>query len=137
MSEPKAEAKRILETKDKLTEVLPHASEQQKPVSSAQALKERLDWGEPAFTIADARDRNSFNTERILGAVPIDSEETLGRLMNSLSTRRELYIYGDNDEQAQAAVEKFVAAGFENVSRLQGGLAGWKAISGPTEGRVG
>ncbi|GAB4239956.1 MAG: hypothetical protein Kow0049_27580 [Stanieria sp.] len=72
-----------------------------------------------------------------MGAVPIDSEETLGRLMNSLSTRPELYIYGENDEQAQAALEKFVAAGFENVSRLQGGLAGWKAISGPIEGRVG
>ena len=30
------------------------------PVSSAQALKERLDWGEPALTIIDAGDRETF-----------------------------------------------------------------------------
>lgn len=135
MSEAKPEAKPILEAKDKLSNILPIPPGQQKPVSSAQALKERLDWGEPACTIADARDRNSFNTERILGALPIDSEETLQRLIDSLSPRREVYIYGDNEEQVQTAVDKFVSAGFESVSRLQGGLAGWKAVSGPTEGR--
>lgn len=135
MSEQEIEAKAILEVKDKLSNVVPTPPDQQ-PVSNPEALKKRLEWGEPGFTIADARDRDSFNNERIVGAVPIDSPETLERLMNSLSTSREIYIYGDTDAQAQAAIDKFVSAGFESVSLLQGGLNAWKAISGSTEGRM-
>jgi hypothetical protein len=48
--EPKAEAKPILEAKEKLSNVLPTPPSQQMPTSTPQALKERLNWGEPALT---------------------------------------------------------------------------------------
>ncbi len=59
----------ILKAKDKLPEVTPTPPSQETPQSSAQALKQRLEWGEPAFTILDVRDRTSFNQSRILGAM--------------------------------------------------------------------
>jgi rhodanese-related sulfurtransferase len=34
-------------------------------------LKKRLDWGEPALTIIDVRDREAFNTSHITGAVSL------------------------------------------------------------------
>jgi rhodanese-related sulfurtransferase len=133
--QPKAEAKKILEAKDKLTEVLPHPPSQQTPISSAQALKERLDWGEPALTIVDARDREAFLAEHITGAIPMFGEDTSARLKETVASSREIYVYGDSDEKTSEAAEQLRKSGFESVSQLRGGLAGWKAISGSTEGR--
>ncbi|MDY6782425.1 MAG: rhodanese-like domain-containing protein [Cyanobacteriota bacterium] len=133
----KAEAKNILKAKDKLPEVTPTPEPQQKPVSSASALKNRLDWGEPAFTIIDVRDREAFNEERIKGAITMSTEELEQKTMDSLDKERDIYIYGDSDEQAKQAADKFRGAGFSEVSQIQGGLNSWKAISGSTEGRVG
>lgn len=134
---PEAEAENILKLKDKLPEVTPTPEPQQKPISSASALKNRLDWGEPALTIIDVRDREAYNTERITGAIPIYPGELEQRTMNSLEKNREIYVYGDSDETARQAAEKLRSAGFEEVSQIQGGLDAWKAISGPTEGRAG
>jgi len=33
-------------------------------------LKSRLDWGEPALTIIDIRDRSLFNESHIMGPFP-------------------------------------------------------------------
>lgn len=129
MSEPKAEAKVVLEAKEKLTQLIPTPSELT-AVSSAQALKERLDWGEPALTILDVRDRESYLEERITGAMPFSDAK------NSLALSRDIYIYGDSNEAAAEAVNQLRQAGFENVSQLQGGIAGWKAVQGATEGRL-
>ena len=128
MSEQKAEAKTISEIKDRVEDVLPSAPDAS-PVSSAQALKERLDWGKPALTIIDARDRESFLEERIMGAMLIDD-------VKELAKNRDIYVYGESNEDAAQATKKFREAGYESVSQLQGGLAGWKAIQGPTEGRA-
>lgn len=128
LSQPKAEAEPILEAKDKITEPLPTPPEQT-PVSSAQALKERLDWGEPALTIVDAREREAFLEERITGAMLMSD-------ITSLHDVRDIYVYGDSDEKTAAAADKLRQSGFRNVSQLQGGLAGWKAIQGSTEGRA-
>ncbi|MDJ0689604.1 MAG: rhodanese-like domain-containing protein [Xenococcaceae cyanobacterium MO_188.B32] len=134
MSNPEAE--KISEIKDTVTQVLPIPPQQQLPVSSARALKDRLDWGEPALTILDARDSEAYLEEHIVGAMSIASDDLVERFVNSLAKNREIYVYGDNETQADAAAEKFRTEGFTNVSQLQGGLAGWKAISGATEGRV-
>lgn len=134
MSEP--QAKKVAEIKDKVTEVLPTPPQQQLPVSSAQALKKRLDWGEPALTILDARDNEAYLQERILGAMSVGSDELQSRFMDSLAKNRDIYVYGDNDTQAELVADKFRTEGFINVAQLQGGIAGWKAISGSTEGRV-
>lgn len=127
----------ILNAKDKLPNVTPTPPSQQTPQSSAQALKQRLEWGEPAFTILDVRDRGSFNQSRILGSMSMPLEEDLvDRAKSSLEPRRELYVYGDSDEQTTQAASQLRQAGFNSVSELKGGLAAWKAIGGPTEGNA-
>src|SRR4028119_755521 len=124
----------ILKAKDKLPNVTPTPPSQQTPQSSAQALKQRLEWGEPAFTVLDVRERTAFNQSRILGAMTMSMEELVDRAKSSLEPIREIYIYGETDEQSAEAANKLREAGFNSVSELRGGLAGWKAIGGPTEG---
>ena len=124
----------IVKAKDNLPNVTPTPPSQQTPQSSAQALKQRLEWGEPAFTILDVRDRDAFNKSRILGAMNMTIDELADRAQSSLEPQRDIYIYGENDEQSAQAAGKLREAGFENVSELKGGLAGWKAIGGPTDG---
>ncbi len=127
MSEQKAEAKVISDAKEKLGEVIPTPPEAT-PKASAQSLKERLQWGEPGLTIIDARDRESYLDERITGSMLVEE-------VDSLSKNREIYIYSNTDREAAEAADNLRQAGFESVSQLQGGLAGWKAILGATEGR--
>jgi len=126
----------ILNAKDKLPNVTPTPPSQQMPQSSAQALKQRLEWGEVAFTILDVRDRGAFNASRIMGAMTMPMEELPQRALDSLEPRREIYVYGDSDEQSAQAANQLRQAGFESVSELRGGLAAWKAIGGPTEGNA-
>lgn len=130
MSEQKAEAKTISDIKDKIEDVVPSPPDAT-PVSSAQALKERLDWGKPALTIIDIRDRESFLEERIMGAMLMDDVN-----INDFASNRDIYVYGNSNEETAQAANKLRGAGCESVSQLQGGLAGWKAIQGPTEGRA-
>jgi rhodanese-related sulfurtransferase len=126
----------ILNAKDKLPNVTPTPPSQQMPQSSAQALKQRLEWGEVAFTILDVRDRGAFNASRIMGAITMPMEDMPQRALDSLEPRREIYVYGDSDEQSAQAANQLRQAGFESVSELRGGLAAWKAIGGPTEGNA-
>ncbi|WP_052055818.1 rhodanese-like domain-containing protein [Myxosarcina sp. GI1] len=128
-----AEAKAISNAKDKIKEVVPSPPEQHE-VASAQELKERLDWGEPALTIIDIRDREAYLQERIMGAMPMFSENTSQRITDSLAPNRAIYVYGESDDKTAEAAQELRSAGFKKVSQLQGGLAGWKAIGGPTEG---
>lgn len=126
--------KAILNAKDKLPNVTPTPPSQQTPQSSAQALKQRLEWGEVAFTILDVRERNTFNQSHILGAMAMEMEEVVERAKSSLEPEREIYVYGETDEQTTEVAAKLREAGFKSISELRGGLAGWKAIGGPTEG---
>ncbi|AFZ19111.1 rhodanese-like domain-containing protein [Allocoleopsis franciscana] len=126
----------ILNAKDKLPNVTPTPPSQQTPQSSAQALKQRLEWGEVAFTILDVRDRGAFNASRIMGAVAMPMGDLPQMALDSLEPRREIYVYGDSDEQSAQAANQLRQAGFESVSELRGGLAAWKAIGGPTEGNA-
>ena len=127
MSEPTAEEKAILEAKEKINEAVPTPIDSN-PMSSAQALKERLEWGEPALTIIDARDREAYLEERITGSMLMTD-------INNVAKNREIYVYGNSKEETAEAASNLRQQGYENVSQLQGGLAGWKAILGPTEGR--
>lgn len=127
MSEQKAEAQAISEVKEKIGEVIP-TPPGPSPKASAQSLKERLQWGEPGLTIIDARDREAYLQERITGSMLVDD-------VSNLPENREIYIYSDNDQKAEEAANNLRQKGFESVSQIQGGLAGWKAVQGPTEGR--
>ncbi|ACB49572.1 hypothetical protein cce_0221 [Crocosphaera subtropica ATCC 51142] len=127
------EAKPPTVNQTSLEQTLPIPPEQQMPVSSPQALKQRLEWGEPALTILDARDNESFLEEHITGAMLLEFVEDS---LSSMSDDRDIYVYADGEENAKQAAEKLRNKGFNRVSRIEGGLANWKSIAGPTEGRA-
>ncbi len=102
----------------------------------ANALKSRLEWGEPAFTILDVRDRNTYNQGHIMGAMPMPIDELVERAVPSLDKNRDIYVYGANEEETAQAAQQLRSNGFEHVSQLKGGLGAWKAIGGPTEGII-
>lgn len=105
-----------------------------KPKSRAFDLKARLDWGEPALTIIDVRTREAFNASRIMGAISMPIDELVARASASLETERDIYIYGETDEQTEAAANHLSQVGYQNVAQLVGGLAAWKAANYPVEG---
>ncbi len=105
-----------------------------KPQSSAQHLKTRLDWGEPALTILDVRDRSLFNAEHILGAISMRVGSLVNQALESLDPYRDIYVYGETDEQTADAAAQLRTAGFYNVAELKGGLAAWQAFKYPVEG---
>ncbi|MGK7927716.1 MAG: rhodanese-like domain-containing protein [Spirulina sp.] len=105
-----------------------------KAQSRACDLKDRLDWGEPALTIIDIRDRDAFNTSHIMGAISLPATELVNRALTSLEPVRDIYVYGGNDEETAVAATQLREAGYENVAELIGGLAAWKAVGYPIEG---
>jgi rhodanese-related sulfurtransferase len=101
--------------------------------STAYDLKTRLEWGEPALSIIDIRDREAFNQGRITGAVSMPMEQ-LEQMKSTLQPQHDIYIYGDTDERAHEAAQMLRASGFEAVTHIMGGLDAWHEIGGPTEG---
>jgi rhodanese-related sulfurtransferase len=104
------------------------------PQATVQELKTRLDWGEPALTIIDVRDRAAFNERHIQGAVSIPLPVLVEGVSYSLEQERDIYVYGDSDEMTATAAGQLRAAGFKNVAELSGGLAAWQAAKYPVEG---
>ncbi|MBD2430923.1 MULTISPECIES: rhodanese-like domain-containing protein [Fischerella] len=104
--------------------------------SDAHVLKSRLEWGEPALTILDVRDRQVHNQGHITGAMPMPLNELVDRATATIAKSRDIYVYGSNDEETAQAAQLLRNAGFEHVSELRGGLPAWKAIGGATEGVV-
>ncbi len=110
--------------------------------SNAHIVKSRLEWGEPAFTILDVRGsgtsvletRKAYNECHIMGAMLVPMDELVNLSESSLHKSRDIYLYGENDEQANQAAQILRNVAFTNVSTLRGGLAAWKAIAGPIEG---
>lgn len=102
--------------------------------SSPQDLKARLEWGEPALTIVDIRDRDAFNNAHIMGAVPIPMDQITELAESTLQKSRDIYVYGATDQETATAAAQLRKAGFEQVAEIKGGLAAWKAIAGSTEG---
>jgi rhodanese-related sulfurtransferase len=102
--------------------------------SSVGALKGRLDWGEPALTIVDVRDRNAFNTGHIMGAIAMPINELVVRARASLELVRDVYVYGETDKQTAEAASALRKAGYQNIAELVGGLAAWKMAKYPVDG---
>ncbi|GAB1538533.1 rhodanese-like domain-containing protein [Scytonema sp. NUACC21] len=101
--------------------------------SDAHDLKSRLEWGQPGFTIVDVRDRSTYNQGHITGAIPMPLSE-LTKRASSLVKNRDIYIYGDSDEQSAHAAKALRDSGFTRVVELVGGLSAWKAAGGAVEG---
>ncbi|MDF5731570.1 MAG: rhodanese-like domain-containing protein [Rhizonema sp. PD38] len=104
--------------------------------TDAHELKSNLEWGRPGFTILDVRDRQTYNQGHILGAMSMPSDELVDRAVSSLAKSRDIYVYGESNEQSAQAAQSLKSAGFERISELRGGLAAWKEVGGPTEGVV-
>ena len=104
------------------------------PKADAHELKTRLEWGQPGCTILDVRDWWTFNSAHIKGAIPMPLSELASRAKTSLSAKREIYVYGENDQHTAQAVQVLRGAGFAHVSELVGGLSAWKSAGGPVEG---
>lgn len=104
-----------------------------KAESRVYDLKARLDWGAPALTIIDVRDRDQFNFSHIMGAVPMPMSELVKRASYSLELNRDIYIYGETDGESAAAASQLRQAGYQNVTALKGGVAAWKAVGYPVE----
>lgn len=102
--------------------------------SRAHELKSRLDWGEPALTIIDVRERSAFQRNHILGALSIPADELAARALTSIEQNRDVYVYGETDEETLVVADQLRALGFHNVSALTGGVAAWKAVGYPIEG---
>ena len=96
-------------------------------------LKARLDWGEPALTIIDVSDRSQFNISHIMGAIPMPMNELVDRALTKLELTRDIYIYGETDEETAVGATKLRAAGYQQVSEIRGGVAAWKAVGYPVE----
>ncbi|MGB3786979.1 MAG: rhodanese-like domain-containing protein [Phormidesmis sp.] len=133
----KAEGK-VLDAVDKAQEVIGQATPvttKFETIASPSDIKSRLDWGEPALTIIDVRDREAFNDERIMGAIAMPPEGIGERAKQTLSADRDIFVYGDSDQDTAAAAIRLQEAGFQKVSAVKGGLPAWKAIGGAIEGR--
>ncbi|HEY9655368.1 MAG TPA: rhodanese-like domain-containing protein [Crinalium sp.] len=117
--------------KDVVTKPLPKPPAMSANQAPAEELLKRLQWGEPALTIIDVRSREEFNNERITGAVPMPIDELLDDAENALEHKRDIYVYGDN---ADDAANQLRQSGYANVAVVQGGLSAWKDVGGPTEG---
>jgi len=102
-------------------------------VSRVYHLKSRLDWGEPALTIIDVRERSEFLFSHILGAINMPVPELVDRVLAALELDRDIYLYSHTDEDTAAIAAELRQAGFRNVSELQGGLPAWKAMGYPIE----
>jgi len=123
----------IANAKDKLPEVTPTPPGFH-PQATATELKGRLQWGEPALTIVDVRDRDSFNACRIMGAITMQMDALVERAESSLEHSRDIYVYGANDQETAAAANTLREAGFQKVAELKGGMDAWTEIGGPIEG---
>ena len=104
-------------------------------ISSPSGVKKRLDWGEPGLTIVDVRSREAFNEERVMGAIPGFDAETKELIGQSVPKGRDIYLYGDSDDDAEKVASELRSSGYQRVGVMQGGLSAWKAIGGTIEGQ--
>ena len=111
-----------------------HIPQPLKSKSEVSDLKQRLDWGEPALTIIDIRDRAAFNNSHITGATSFPMDELVNRALNNFELERDIYVYGATEKETGLAVNRLRGAGYENVAQLVGGLKAWKAAGYPVEG---
>jgi rhodanese-related sulfurtransferase len=96
-------------------------------------LKTRLDWGEPALTIIDVRDRPLFNESHVMGAISMPIADLVERALGTLEFNRDIYVYASTDDEATVAAEQLRQSGYQQVSVLRGGAAAWKAAGFPLE----
>lgn len=121
--------------KDKLSNIAP-IPEDFHPQATPHELKSRLDWGEPALTILDTRDRSAFNERRIQGAISVPMATLQQRADSIAETRRDIYVYGGSESETSEAANLLRQLGYQRIAELKGGLDAWEAAGGSVEGTV-
>ncbi len=99
-------------------------------LKNAKELKSRIDRGKPALTIVDVRDPQTFNRGHIIGAISVPFDRVADLARSALNRHREIYIYGESDEQSLAAAQTLQVNGFTRVAQIIGGLAAWREVAG-------
>lgn len=123
---------RIAAAKDRMPDVTPTPPEFHSQ-ANAYEVKSRLQWGEPGLTIVDVRNHGAFNECRIMGAISIPAENLAEMASFALMPKRDVYVYGDTDDETAAAARQLREAGFR-IAEIKGGLNAWKEIDGALEG---
>ncbi|NES98350.1 MAG: rhodanese-like domain-containing protein [Desertifilum sp. SIO1I2] len=82
-------------------------------------------------TLVDVREPGEFAGERIVGAIhkPLSS---LVPAEIQAEPGKQLVLYCQSSNRSAQAAQKLFAAGFSDITHLQGGLNAWKAASYPT-----
>ncbi len=124
----------LVNAKDKLPDVTP-TPPGFSPEATAADLKSRLQWGEPGLTILDVREHDFFNECRIQGSMNMPMSKLPG-MAQSIAKQRDIYVYGNTDEETAEAVNMLRQAGYERVAHLKGGLQDWVNVDGKVEGVV-
>ncbi|WP_310425225.1 rhodanese-like domain-containing protein [Chamaesiphon sp. VAR_48_metabat_135_sub] len=101
---------------------------------TATELKYRLESNQPNLTIVDIRAPKSFDREHIKGAISVPFSRLEDLAQSSLTHHRNIYIYGESDEQSLHGLQILLSTGFINVAQIIGGLTTWREIAGGTEG---
>ncbi len=102
--------------------------------ATVHELKSRLNWGEPALTILDVRDREAFDDYRILGAINAPMHSFPKNADYALQRKRDIYVYGSSDKESTTAAQMLRQDGFSRVAALKGGIKAWMEIGGSIDG---
>lgn len=124
----------VQSVKETVTAPLPTPPDMARQVSPNN-LKARLNGGEPALSILDVRPKQSFDNERIMGAISIPGDVAAAATgKHALEASRDIFLYGDSDEEATQAAAQLRETGYTEVAVIKGGIEAWKAIGGAVEG---
>jgi rhodanese-related sulfurtransferase len=96
-------------------------------------LKSRSIGNKSDLSIIDIRDPAAFNREHLIGAISVPFIRIGDLARSALPRYREIYIYGESDEQSLHAAKILLSNGFMNVAQIIGGLPAWREIVGATE----
>ncbi len=90
---------------------------------SAEDLKARLDRGDP-LTLVDVREPQESDINSIPGSIVIPLG-TLEAMAPALDRSRDIVVYCKAGVRSASAVQVLLAAGFERVEHLKGGIVSW------------
>ncbi|MFO0852236.1 MAG: rhodanese-like domain-containing protein [Gemmataceae bacterium] len=98
---------------------------------SPQALKAKLDAGEPVFLV-DVREPEEYAICRLPGGVLIPMGEVVGRLEEIQSAEAPVVVYCHHGIRSLRAVGFLRANGLSDAVSLAGGIEAWSTRVDPT-----
>ncbi|MCS6958578.1 MAG: rhodanese-like domain-containing protein [Pseudanabaenaceae cyanobacterium SKYGB_i_bin29] len=96
---------------------------------TAAELKEKLDQDQ--VLLIDVREPGEFSAERIPGArlIPLSKFDP----KHIPATDKEVVLYCRSGKRSEMAAQKLLAAGWNSVTNLQGGITSWKQAGLPID----